>query len=105
MEPINELVAVRKEKEKYLRSVGIETYPQERGSYSDTENIVQRFGGMSNDELEKDGSSLAVAGRIVAFRDFGKSSFLHIQDKKGRMQVYVRKDILKNLRTSRSEKR
>jgi lysyl-tRNA synthetase class 2 len=97
MEPINELVAVRKDKEKYFRSVGIETYPQDRGPYSDTTSIVERFGAMSHDELEKEGIPLSVAGRIVAFRDFGKSSFLHIQDRKGKIQVYVRKDILKDL--------
>jgi hypothetical protein len=28
MEPINELLAVRKEKEEALRKMGIETYPQ-----------------------------------------------------------------------------
>ncbi|MCK7522736.1 MAG: hypothetical protein MZV64_36170 [Ignavibacteriales bacterium] len=84
MEPINELVAVRKDKEKYFRSVGIETYPQDRGTYTDTAGILQRFGAMSHDELEKEGISLSVAGRIVAFRDFGKSSFLHIQDREGK---------------------
>ena len=36
-------------------------------------------------------------GRIMAFRDFGKSCFFHIQDRKGKIQVYVRKDILKDL--------
>jgi lysyl-tRNA synthetase class 2 len=96
MEPINELVAVRKDKEKYFRSIGIETYPQDRGTYADTAGIAQRFGAMSHDELEKEGASLSVAGRIVAFRDFGKSSFLHIQDKKGKIQLYVRKDMLKD---------
>jgi len=96
MEPINELVAVRKDKEKYFRSIGIETYPQDRGTYADTAGIAHRFGDMSHDELEKEGAFLSVAGRIVAFRDFGKSSFLHIQDKKGKIQLYVRKDMLKD---------
>ncbi|MBP1734068.1 MAG: lysS [Deltaproteobacteria bacterium] len=96
MEPINELVAVRKDKEKYFRSVGIETYPQDRGSYSDTASIALRYGALSHDELEKEGAALSVAGRIVAFRDFGKSSFLHVQDKKGKIQLYVRKDMLKD---------
>ena len=97
MEPINELVAVRKDKEKYFRSIGIDTYPQGRGSYVDTASIAQRFGAMSHDDLEKEGATLSVAGRIVAFRDFGKSAFLHIQDKKGKTQAYVRKDMLKRL--------
>ena len=96
MEPINELVAVRKDKEKYFRSIGIETYPQDRGTYADTAGIAHRFGDMSHDELENEGAFLSVAGRIVAFRDFGKSSFLHIQDKKGKIQLYVRKDMLKD---------
>lgn len=97
MEPIHELVAVRKEKEKYFRGLGIETYPQDRGNYADTAGIIDRFGSMSHDDLEKEGPHLAVAGRIVAFRDFGKSTFLHIQDRKGRIQAYVRKDMLKDL--------
>ena len=32
----------------------------------------------------------------MAFRDFGKSTFVHIQDRKGRIQVYARKDFLKD---------
>lgn len=97
MEPIHELVAVRKEKERYFRTMGIETYPQDRGPYTDTASIVERFGGLGHDELEKSKTHLSVAGRIVAFRDFGKSAFLHIQDRKGRIQVYVRRDTLKSM--------
>ncbi len=36
----------------------------------------------------------SVAGRIVAVRDFGKASFVQIQDRKGRIQAYVRKDLV-----------
>jgi lysyl-tRNA synthetase class 2 len=46
--------------------------------------------------LEKNTEPVSAAGRIMAFRDFGKSAFLHIQDRKGKIQVYVRKDILKD---------
>jgi lysyl-tRNA synthetase class 2 len=96
MEPINELKAVRKEKERQLREAGIETYPQDRGPYTTTLDVEERFGAFSHDELEKMEDRVAVAGRIMAFRDFGKSTFLHIQDRKGRIQLYVRKDILKS---------
>ncbi|MDR2018711.1 MAG: lysine--tRNA ligase [Syntrophobacterales bacterium] len=96
MEPINELVAVRKEKEKQLKGLGIETYPQDRGPYANTADVESRFGTLSHEEFEKTEEQVSVAGRIMAFRDFGKSAFLHIQDRKGRIQVYVRKDILKN---------
>lgn len=96
MEPINELVAVRKEKEEALRNMGIETYPQDRGPYTTTSDIETRFAGMSHDELEKSTETVSAAGRIMAFRDFGKSAFIHIQDRKGKIQVYVRKDILED---------
>lgn len=96
MEPINELIHIRQEKEKGLRDLGIETYPQDRGPYTTTEEVEKRFGTALHDELEKSEERVSVAGRIMAFRDFGKSAFLHIQDRKGKVQVYVRKDVLKN---------
>ena len=96
MEPINELIAVRKEKEKALKELGIDTYPQDRGPYLTTEEISLRFGTLSHEELEKTDERVSAAGRIMSFRDFGKSTFVHIQDRKGRIQVYVRKDVLKN---------
>ncbi len=96
MEPINELIHIRQEKEKGLRDLGIETYPQDRGPYATTEDVEKRFGDVPNDELEKVEERVSVAGRIMAFRDFGKSAFMHIQDRKGKLQAYVRKDILKN---------
>ncbi len=96
MEPIDELIAIRKEKEKYLRSIGIETYPQDKGSYTDTDTIRERFQDKNHEELDKISESVSVAGRIMAFRDFGKSLFLHIQDRKGKIQIYVRKDMLKS---------
>jgi len=96
MEPINELIAVRIEKEKALRESGIETYPQDNGPYITTGDVEAKYGLFSHDELEKTEEYVSVAGRIMAFRDFGKSSFVHIQDRKGKIQVYVRKDILKS---------
>ena len=96
MEPINELYAVRKEKERYLKEQGVETYPQDRGPYITTADVEDRFGGLDAQELEKSAERVAIAGRIMAFRDFGKSAFIHVQDRKGKIQAYVRKDILKS---------
>ena len=35
-----------------------------------------------------------VAGRIVALRRFGKAAFAHLQDSSGKIQVYLKKDLL-----------
>lgn len=43
---------------------------------------------------EDDEVPVTVAGRIVAFRPHGKTTFVHLLDRTGRLQVYVRKDVL-----------
>ncbi|HAR94889.1 MAG TPA: lysine--tRNA ligase [Deltaproteobacteria bacterium] len=97
MEPINDLFAVRKEKEEYLKGIGIDPYPQERGSYISTEELHKRYGDREALELESQEERVSAAGRIMAVRDFGKSTFIHIQDRCGKIQAYVRKDVLTNL--------
>jgi lysyl-tRNA synthetase class 2 len=42
----------------------------------------------------EDGPSVRVAGRIVALRSQGKTSFAHLADESGRIQLYMRKDVL-----------
>lgn len=38
------------------------------------------------------GAVLTIAGRLLAIRHMGKASFCHLQDRDGRIQIYVRKD-------------
>lgn len=52
-----------------------------------TKDIVDHF-----DELE--GQHVSIAGRIMANRHMGKTSFIDVQDSKGRLQVYIRKDVI-----------
>jgi lysyl-tRNA synthetase, class II len=95
MEPIHELLAVRKEKGEQLRKAGIEPYPQVHWPSTSSAELQKEYGELDAAELEAKGVHVSASGRIMAFRDFGKSSFIHIQDRKGRLQVYVRKDMLK----------
>ncbi|HEX7512774.1 MAG TPA: lysine--tRNA ligase, partial [Candidatus Methylomirabilis sp.] len=96
MEPIDELVKVRQEKAEQLKEAGIDPYPQVRGEFEGSAAIQARFGEVPAEELEAKNEQAAAAGRIMAFRDFGKSCFVHIQDRDGRIQLYVRKDVLKS---------
>ncbi|OOB78697.1 MAG: lysine--tRNA ligase [Epulopiscium sp. Nuni2H_MBin001] len=41
-----------------------------------------------------EGNEVSVAGRIMARRDMGKASFVHVQDSLGRVQSYIRKDAI-----------
>jgi lysyl-tRNA synthetase class 2 len=96
MEPIDELLSIRREKREHLKDAGIDPYPQERGVFRGSSDLHKEFGDLSAGEIEEKNAFVSFAGRIVAFRDFGKSCFLHVQDREGRTQVYARKDTLKS---------
>ena len=82
----NELVQIRVDKLKKLQSEGKDPFLNESFDFTHySTDIVDKF-----DELE--GKEVALAGRIVLFREHGKASFATIQDYKGRAQIYVRQD-------------
>ena len=46
------------------------------------------------DELSEKETEVKMAGRLMAIRGHGKTCFMDMQDKTGRIQVYVRKDVI-----------
>lgn len=81
----NVLIKRRFEELNELRAKGIEPYAYSFEVDSDSQKIKEAF---------KDGENLSVkiAGRLVALRRMGKASFAHLQDHKGRIQIYLKKD-------------
>ncbi|MBI5695585.1 MAG: lysine--tRNA ligase [Nitrospirae bacterium] len=94
MEEEHELIQVRKKKVEDLRAMGINPYGTRFDVKDRAADIHAGFGGRDKDALEAEKVSVVVAGRIVAFRSFGKAAFAHIQDVTGRVQVYMKKDVL-----------
>lgn len=45
----------------------------------------------TSEQLDESGSVYSIGGRIMARRDFGKAAFIQLQDRSGRLQVYVTK--------------
>ncbi len=82
----------RKEKARQLREAGVELYPRDFRVDHTSEDIHKKYGSMGTEELEGLDEVVTVAGRMMALRDFGRAAFTHLQDRKGRIQVYVRKD-------------
>ncbi|MBI5662901.1 MAG: lysine--tRNA ligase [Ignavibacterium album] len=83
----NDLVKRRFEELDELKKLGIEPYAYEFEVNSDSEDIKNNF------EEDKQ-RQVKIAGRIMAIRRMGKASFAHIQDHKGRIQIYLKKDEL-----------
>jgi lysyl-tRNA synthetase class 2 len=52
--------------------------------------VFEAYGHL--DDIEEDARTFTVAGRIIARRSFGKAAFIQMQDRKGRLQLYVKKD-------------
>ncbi|HSL66527.1 MAG TPA: lysine--tRNA ligase, partial [Actinomycetota bacterium] len=75
-----------------IRQSGINPYPNDQKVGWTTAGARRAAGEKSAEELERAGIRVDVAGRIVAERNFGKATFVVIEDRAGRLQAYLRKD-------------
>jgi lysyl-tRNA synthetase, class II len=78
----------RRNKLQELRNLGIEPYPAEGFAInSNTSEILNNYKPELNNFQE-----VSLAGRIMMIRVMGSASFAEIQDEKGRIQIYVKRD-------------
>ena len=82
---LNQIIQFRLEKLQKLRDGGINPYPYNFKQTHFSNEIKQNFDSLENKDV-------VIAGRIMSMRKMGKASFCHIQDGKGRIQSYVRRD-------------
>ncbi len=92
MDESRPLMVQRLRKIEDLKKEGVNLFPNDVRVEKTSEDLVNRFGQATPDELKVVKESFSLAGRIMAMRDFGKAAFIHIQDRKGKIQVYVRSD-------------
>jgi lysyl-tRNA synthetase class 2 len=78
-----------------IRAAGVDPYPttsERTHTIAAALRLYEAPEGIASDDLPQE--QLTLAGRIMLWRDMGKSVFAHIEDGTGRMQVYFRKDVL-----------
>lgn len=85
---LRQIIQFRNEKLNRIREMGVNPYPYKYDASHRSLEIINNY-----DELE--GKSVSVAGRIVSMRRMGKASFFHIQDQEGKIQIYIKKDDVK----------
>lgn len=85
MEETNSLIHQRLAKLKALRERGIDPF---RNRFTPTEKCADARANYA------EGREVALAGRVSAHRDMGKSMFIDIKDQSGRIQVYAQKNVL-----------
>lgn len=81
----NELIKRRYEELDEIVKQGILPFEYSFNVDSDSEKIKNNF-------VEGTEVNVSIAGRIMAIRRMGKASFAHIQDHKGKIQIYLKKD-------------
>ena len=83
---LNQILQLRRQKLAELQEAGKDPFKITKFDQTHHSNdIAEHF-----DELE--GKTVKVAGRIMSKRVMGKASFCHIQDRNGRIQLYVTRD-------------
>jgi lysyl-tRNA synthetase, class II len=87
-----ELMADREKKVAEIRNLGGNPYANGFTPTHTAAEVIAQFSGAP--PPENGGGTFAVAGRIVAYRGFGKAAFVKILDRSGEIQVWVRKDKL-----------
>ncbi|WP_100374411.1 lysine--tRNA ligase [Bacillus sp. FJAT-45037] len=89
---LNDLLTVRREKLSQLEAQGANPFGGRFERTHTAGSMEKEFEAYSKDELEEQGRSVTLAGRIMTKRGKGKAGFAHIQDLSGQVQIYVRKD-------------
>ena len=86
---LTEQEIVRRGKAEKLKEMGLDPYGQrfERDSYA--EELKEKYKDTTHDEFENMDDTAKVVGRIMFIRKMGKASFFNIQDKTGRIQIYI----------------
>ena len=87
----SEQVAVRRSKLDAMRTSG-EAYRNTWRKDHGAGEIHARFDAMDSEAIEAMQYEVAVAGRMMAHRVMGKSSFLRIQDGSGQIQLFLSRD-------------
>ena len=85
---------VRREKMQELIDKGIDPFGQRFDVTAYSKGIKEQYGDKTHEELEEMAVEVSVAGRIMTKRRKGKVCFMHIQDRDGQIQLYVRKDTI-----------
>ncbi len=89
MEGLDKLQKARREKLDALITAGVNPYPY-RYRVSHTVEALSAF----EKKLVEDETRVSIAGRVMAIRGHGSAAFGHVDDITGRIQFYVRKDVV-----------
>jgi lysyl-tRNA synthetase class 2 len=84
----------RQQKLEKIVGAGYAAYPHEFRWSATAAELAVKYAQATAEELAAQKVAASIAGRIVSFRLMGKAGFAHLQGAGGRLQIYVRKDVV-----------
>ena len=87
----NHVIAERREKLKAIRAAGV-AFPNDFKPEHFAADLHEQYGTLENEALEGMAVTVKVAGRMMLKRVMGKASFATVQDRSGRVQLFISKD-------------
>jgi lysyl-tRNA synthetase class 2 len=94
VEPLETLRAHRRGKLDELRRRGLDPYPPRFPVDGIVSELVKRFAPLDAAGLEAAAPRVRVGGRVTAIRSHGKATFVDLSDGNGRIQVYIKRDVV-----------
>ncbi len=85
----NKLIAERREKLAAIRAQGGVTFPNDFKPADRAAELAEKYGKLTNEELEPQDIQVSVGGRMMLKRTMGKAAFCSLQDATGRIQLRV----------------
>ncbi len=91
---MNDQLLVRRQKLDELRENGIDPFGSKFARQDLAKTLAQKYDVRDKEELNAAKLETKVAGRMLAKRGKGKVGFADLYDRSGKIQIYVRKDIV-----------
>lgn len=89
----SQLIAQRRTKLEEIKANGV-AYPNDFRRDALADDLHKKYQEFSAEDLVAEGARVSVAGRMLTQRVQGKTSFAHIQDMSGQIQLFVKRDNL-----------
>lgn len=94
MREFTEQEQIRRQKMQELQDLGIDPFGHRYDVTTSSKQIKETYEPYTKEQLIEMNVKVKIAGRIMTKRGKGKVGFMHIQDKFGQIQIYLRKDEL-----------
>lgn len=86
---IDRIMKERLDKVEAFRKKGVDPYATKSNRDTMTQDVLNDFSKM-------EGKKVTVAGRLMSFRSFGKIAFSDLVDGSGKIQLYLKEDVMRN---------